>query len=285
MANRKTSRHASSIVREDEALRLRGLQSVAGYAVIAKDGEVGAVEEFLFDDREWAIRFIVVRTGDWLPGKKVLLPPSVLEEPDWELPKLHITIERAQLARGPILGAHEPASRMFQIDLYKHFGWAPFWLEEEYFNVPLHPSEVSSGLSRDQEKADDPHLLSTADTIEYRVEALNGDVGHPEDFVMDEDDWIIYYFAVALDRSENVPEEETAKSVLIATEWVQKTAKEAGRVYLELDRDAVLRSPAYDPALPVDREYELELYDHYGRPRYWDQGADTEEEEDTRFSS
>ena len=129
----------------------------------------------------------------------------------------------------------------------------------------------------------DPNLFSTREMIEYRIDALNGEVGHVGDFIADEDDWTIYYLVVVLD--EIIPEEESSRDVLISTEWVRKSAKEEERVYIDLDREMVLNSPEYDPSVPLDREYELALYDHYGRPRYWDQGGDTEEEEDTRFSS
>lgn len=30
----------------------------------------------------WAVRWLIVDTGAWLPGRKVLLPPSALGKPD-----------------------------------------------------------------------------------------------------------------------------------------------------------------------------------------------------------
>jgi len=55
-----------------------------GYAIEAQDGRLGTVSDFLFEDAAWMIRWLVVDTGHWLPGRKVLLPPSVLGQPDWQ---------------------------------------------------------------------------------------------------------------------------------------------------------------------------------------------------------
>jgi len=52
--------------------------TIHGYAIAASDGEIGRVSDFLFDDATWLIRWLVVETGSWLSGRKVLLPPSVI---------------------------------------------------------------------------------------------------------------------------------------------------------------------------------------------------------------
>ncbi len=282
MAERKTPR-ASSTVREDEALKLRSISSLSDFVVFSGKTEIGTVDEFLFDDEVWAIRYVSVNAGDWLSGRKILLSPVVLEEPDWELPKLTLTLENSRLREIPSLESNAPVSRFHQIGLYRHYGWLPYWVEGEYYDKPPHPSKVISGQSPEQEKEADPHLFGTKEMVEYRVEALNGDAGHVDDFIMDEDDWVIHYLVVALE--DPVPEDESGKLVLISTEWIRKAVKEEGSIYADLDKERIRNSPAYDPAILINREYELELYDHYGRPRYWDQGTDTEEEEDTRFSS
>ena len=50
--------------------------SVIGYVIEADDGRLGTVSDFLFEDTSWVIRWLVVDTGHWLSGRKVLLPPS-----------------------------------------------------------------------------------------------------------------------------------------------------------------------------------------------------------------
>jgi PRC-barrel domain len=54
------------------------VSAINGYAIEASDGDIGTVSDFLFDDASWRVRWLVVDTGNWLSGRKVLLPPSVL---------------------------------------------------------------------------------------------------------------------------------------------------------------------------------------------------------------
>jgi hypothetical protein len=55
---------------------LRHESEIDGYAIHASDGLIGTVSDFLFDDATWLVRWLVVDTGNWLPGRRVLLPPS-----------------------------------------------------------------------------------------------------------------------------------------------------------------------------------------------------------------
>jgi len=57
--------------------------AVSGHHVEASDGEIGHVEDFLVDDRTWAIRYLIVDTRDWLPGKKVLISPKWIKRVSW----------------------------------------------------------------------------------------------------------------------------------------------------------------------------------------------------------
>ena len=51
---------------------LRSLKGIRGLTVEARDGAIGEVEDLYFDDQSWAVRYYVVDTGKWLPGRKVL---------------------------------------------------------------------------------------------------------------------------------------------------------------------------------------------------------------------
>ena len=60
---------------------LRNASAIKGYAIAASDGPIGIVSDFLFDDASWRVRWLVVDTGKWLSGRKVLLPPSAMGHP------------------------------------------------------------------------------------------------------------------------------------------------------------------------------------------------------------
>ena len=62
---------------------LRSLKELDGYKTNGTDDDLGKVHDFFFDDKVWVIRYLVVDTGNWFPGKKVLISPAVLNSPDW----------------------------------------------------------------------------------------------------------------------------------------------------------------------------------------------------------
>ncbi len=60
------------------------------------------------------------------------------------------------------------------------------------------------------------------------------------------------------------------KNVLVSPEWIRDVSWAESKVFVQLSRAEVERAPEYDPARPLDREYERRLHEHYGRPSYWD---------------
>ena len=62
---------------------LRSVASVNGYHVHATDGDLGHVENLLADDVKWDIRYLVIATRDWWPGKHVRLAPFAVKDIDW----------------------------------------------------------------------------------------------------------------------------------------------------------------------------------------------------------
>ena len=52
---------------------LRSIKQLYGDKLGASDGEIGRVKDFYFDDKHWAIRYVVADTGSWMPGRLVLI--------------------------------------------------------------------------------------------------------------------------------------------------------------------------------------------------------------------
>lgn len=73
---------------------LRSSDELIGYAIRAVDGTIGHVEDLRVDDRNWAIAGLVVDTRDWLPGKKVLVPPSAVKDIDWNTREVRLSMSR-----------------------------------------------------------------------------------------------------------------------------------------------------------------------------------------------
>ncbi|HSZ93195.1 MAG TPA: PRC-barrel domain-containing protein [Acetobacteraceae bacterium] len=75
--------------------------AIKGYAIKASDGCVGTVSDLLFDDARWTVRWLVVDTGKWLSGRKVLLPLSTLGNPDPEQREFMVELTMRQVKDSP----------------------------------------------------------------------------------------------------------------------------------------------------------------------------------------
>ena len=86
---------------DDDDPHLRSIEAVTGYHIHASDGEIGHVEDFLMDDADWSIHYLVVDTKNWWPGKKVLISPRSAREIDWteKLVNLDVDRRRSKTAR------------------------------------------------------------------------------------------------------------------------------------------------------------------------------------------
>ena len=106
---------------------LRSVQSLYGYTIRAKDGDVGKVHEFYFDDQAWVIRYLVADTGNWLVGRRVLISPVALGQPDWAAHTLPVELTKKQVEGSPHISMDQPVSRQMEEELYTYCGWAPYW--------------------------------------------------------------------------------------------------------------------------------------------------------------
>jgi hypothetical protein len=120
--------------------------------------------------------------------------------------------------------------------------------------VPENDSETSD---------DDIRLRSTKHLEGYSVKATDGNIGHIEEFILDTDDWSIRYMVVDLIRI--LP----GRKVLISPDWIEGFEWETREVSVNHTREEIKGSPEFDPNDPVNRRYEMVLYDYYGRPYYW----------------
>ena len=101
----------------------------AGYHIQATDGDIGHVEDFLVDDRSWAIRYLIVDTTNWWAGKKVLVAPAWIERVVWDQSKVHVAVTRAQITNSPEYDPTRPVERAYETKLFGHYGQPRYWGE------------------------------------------------------------------------------------------------------------------------------------------------------------
>ncbi len=106
---------------------LRSAKVIIGYPISARDGETGMVEDFIFDDDDWNIRYIVVNTRTWLKGKKVLLSLSWVDRISWEETRVFMDVTKSTIKNGPEYEDVTRIDREYEKKLFKHYDRPGYW--------------------------------------------------------------------------------------------------------------------------------------------------------------
>jgi hypothetical protein len=243
---------------------------INGYAIEAKDGAIGTVSDFLFDDASWRVRWLVVDTGNWLSGRKVLLPPSALGQLDVSDRALAVKLTRQQIKDSPDIDSDRPVSRQMETSVYDHYGWGPYWgtdlTPSGFADMPgagtATPYTEAQHHDRKTGEArtnrDDAHLRSVAAVTGYHIHASDGEIGHVEDFLVEDADWSIRYLVA--DTTNWLP----GKSILVSSRSAGEINWADKLVNLDVDRQRIKDSPAYDPSVTIDQAYDEKFLTYYG---------------------
>jgi hypothetical protein len=250
---------------------LQVISALKGYAIEASDGKIGSAADFLFDGEKWQVRWLVVDTGTWLTERKVLLQPSAIVQTDYEEQKLKVTLTKAQVEGSPDILDHQPVSRRMERELYNYYGWDPLWggdylgagaiaaplAGEPYFGIALSREDTGAApVALDE----DSQLQSSNEVIGYHIQAADGDIGHIENFIIDSATWAIRYLMI------DTSNWWMGQHVLMAPHAVQKIEWSDRHMQLDMTRDLVKASPAWDPQKLMDQDYMKQLHGHYGWP-------------------
>ena len=242
--------------------QLRRLRELTELTILGIDGEIGSVQEVYFDDRNWAIRYLVVKAGGWLVSREVLLAPAAVTEINDALRTMKVALTKDQIRRAPPIEAAKPLSRDYEEAYFRHFQWAPYWEPgptEWASSVPypeMPPLPIDTTLPADAPK--NPHLRSSREITGYDIQAMNGAIGHVEDLVVDDDTWTVRYIEV--DTRNWLP----GKNVLLQMMRIDHISWVDRSVAVMLSRQAIESAPAYDPSKLITPSYEVQLFKHYG---------------------
>ena len=271
---------------------LRSLRDLEKCTIGATDGDIGQVKDLYFDDRAWAIRYLIVDTGSWLSGRKVLISPISIHKLDWPAHSLAASITRDQVEKSPDIDTDKPVSRQHEVQYLGYYGYPTYWdgagmwgggmvplaMYPGYAGLPGGAAErqkaieESANAERARHRDDDPHLRSCTTVMGYHILATDGEVGHVEGYLIDDETWAIRHLVV------NTSNWWLGHKVLIAPQWIDGVQWSDQTVTVDLGREAVKSSPAYDLSAAPDRQRETGLYRHYGRPPYWEIGNPLERE-------
>jgi hypothetical protein len=215
------------------------------------------------------IRWLVVDTGNWLSGRKVLLQPSVLGHLDPTGQQFSVKLTMQQVKDSPDPDRDRPMSRQMETGIYDYYGWSPYWSSDfcmggyAYIGGTMAvPSLLESRQRREEiantQRSDgDPRLRSIEAVTGYHIHASDGEIGHGEDFLMEDADWRIHYLVV--DTKNWWP----GKKVLISPRSVGQIDWKDRLVNVNVDRQKVKDNPAYDPSTTIGRVYEDNYHSYY----------------------
>ena len=185
---------------------LRNVKDLRGYAIRATDGVIGHVDDLYFDDEAWAIRYLVVETGTWLPERKVLISPISIGHPDWSAQLLPVSLTKAQIKDSPDIDTSKPVSRQHEAAYHGYFGYPFYWGGAGLWGIGAYPgnltaqqaieAELRAKQSVTSQAPDDYHLRSCKDLVGHHVGATDGEIGHVQDFLVDDHTWAIRYLIV-----------------------------------------------------------------------------------------
>jgi uncharacterized protein YrrD len=246
---------------------LNRAKALKGYKLDSLDGEIGKVKEFYFDDRHWAIRYLVADTGNWLTGRQVLISPYALVAVIEGEQQIAVDLTKKQIEDSPSLNSDKPVSRQFEEAYYGYYGWPAYWDGSYMWGYYSYPSIVRDREkwreSTQNEKAWDPHLRSTQDVSGHHIQAADGEIGHVEDFIIDDETWAIRYLII--DTRNWWP----GKKVLVSPQWIERVSWSESKVFVNLPRETIKQSPEYTEESLLTRDYETGLHRHYNRKGYW----------------
>ena len=240
-------------------------KALKGYSLKSLDGDIGSASEFYFDDRYWAIRYLVANTANWLSGRKVLISPYSLDGVNTAEEKVFVLLNKKQIEDSPSINTDEPVSRQFEKLYNGYYGYPNYWGGPYMWGG-------YSGFSRDRATwgpmASEPvegdrHLRSTHEVTGYHLLALDGEIGHVVDFIIDDETWAIRYLVVATKNW------WPGKQVLLSPKWIENVSWEEREVAIGLTRETIKAAPEYTDESLLTRDYETVLYGHYNREGYW----------------
>ncbi|MEO8000349.1 MAG: PRC-barrel domain-containing protein [Arenimonas sp.] len=276
---------------------LRNLNDLQDYAIRATDGDIGYVKDFYIDDLAWVIRYFVVETGTWHSSRKVLISPFAFGNPNWQEKILPVAITREQVSNSPDIDTDKPVSRQHENDYLGFYEYPFYWSGPELWGTEALPNRMMPQFvstpsiiepQPDNAVVDAPitphnntvdtHLRSCHVVVGYHIHAMDGDIGHVQGMLVDDETWAVRYLVV------NTSNWWGGHLVLIAPEWIEDISWFDGMVSLDVTRQQVKEAPPYDASFQLDRVHEVTIHEHYGSLGYWDkeQTTDTTRAEDLK---
>jgi len=259
---------------------LRSIKGLHGCTVNAIDGDIGKVDQVYFDDEMWAVRYLVVETGRWLNERRVLISPYSIRHTGPGSNVVHLNLTQQAVRDSPGVDTHRPVSRQNEVECLRYYNYPTYWGGPNIWGMGAYPKFDPTNASTDLaplpllnepqavRSPDDVHLRSTDEVSGYRMDAVDGAIGHVSGFIYDDEAWAIRYLCIDTRSLWH-----GGKEILLAAHWIEGVDWLAKTVTTRLTQDSIRLSPVYDNAIPIHRSYEVALHEFYGKQGYWSEAG------------
>jgi hypothetical protein len=206
---------------------LHSVNELQRYEIQAADGTIGTVRGFYFDDNNWEIHYLVVDVGARTVGKKVIVSPAVIGKPDRDNAKLPVDLTMQKIKDSPAIEHDAPLGGDFEDGLNAYYGWRTGQPTVEF-------------VGDEEFEGEEGDLRSTSEIKGFCVETRDGDIGHIDDFIIDDETWTVRF--VVVDTRNWLP----AKRVLVDVSWIESLSWDDDKAHFTLSKKDIQEAPAFD---------------------------------------
>jgi len=228
-------------------------QNLKGAAIIARDGAIGEIDDFYFDDEKWTVRYLVVDTGSWLFSRKVLISPISIEKADEVANQVFVSLTRDQVKDSPDIDTRKPVSRQHETAFMDYYGYPYYWGGPYLWGDAAFPATLTlppavksqiaaaaTARQRESEESYDERLRSVNEVNGYNIAAADGEIGHVDDFIIDDEDWSIRFIVIKTGGW------LSGRKTLVAPRWIERISWDESKMFVSLTMDQIASNPEYD---------------------------------------
>lgn len=222
---------------------IRSANKMIGFSVHATDGEIGNIQDFIYDENEWSTRYVVVEIEEEYDSRFILLSTTILGPSALAVIGSNLTMR--EVANCPAIGLDEIPTRAYEQELHNYFALKYYWASEN-------ASRESSNLQRFR-SIEGCHLKSSY-----------GDIGYLSDLLIDDVEWVARY--CVLDFGSLF----TEKRVLVSPLWIHRIGKDTFQLDADINHEKLYTAPSYDSNRPLLPEHEAAIFRFFDRRPYWE---------------
>jgi sporulation protein YlmC with PRC-barrel domain len=240
---------------------IRSVKDLHRCSVAARDGDIGKVDDLYFDDQRWVIRYLVVDARQLDRMRPVLISPMSVGSVKWAEGVITLSVTKEQVKKSPDIDTNKPVSRQREADYLHYYQYPYYWGGTGFWGAGLSPVVVAPigpeiGGEREavdeaegqQSQAGDSHLRSTHEVIGYHIEATDGELGHIDDFLVDDESWAIRYAVV------DTSNWWFGRKVVVDPTLIRDVNWSGRKVSVDISRQSLKKSTPFDSKVHLDHE-------------------------------